>query len=134
MLRWKSLLENGSRVRVRGNTSLYRKTGRYRLTVHEMAQAGVGELFLRLMELQKRLAAKGWFAPEKKRALPAFPRRIAVVTSREGAALQDILNVAGRRNPGVAVEVYPALVQGSVRRPPSRGLSGRQVKPRTPTF
>lgn len=107
-----SLLAHGERVRLRGEPALYRKTGRYRITVREMESSGVGALYLRLLELQRRLAAKGWFAPERKRPLPEYPRRIAVVSSKEGAALQDIVQVAGRRNPGVAIEVYPTPVQG----------------------
>lgn len=110
--RMQSLIEHGKRVRVHGAASLYPKTGRYRLAVRDVRPVGVGELFLRMVELQRRLAAKGYFAAEKKRSLPPYPKRIAVVTSKEGAALQDILQVAGRRNPGVAIQVYPTLVQG----------------------
>lgn len=106
------LLEDGRRVRVQGETSLFPRTGQYRITVQRIEPAGVGELFLRLMEVQKRLAEKGYFGLERKRTLPPYPRRIAVVTSKEGAALQDILQVAGRRNPGVAIQVFPTLVQG----------------------
>ncbi|MBD5560852.1 MAG: exodeoxyribonuclease VII large subunit [Clostridia bacterium] len=110
--RMESMLMNGQRVKVQGVMSLYRRTGRFRVQVRKMQLAGVGEIFLRLLELKNRLEARGLFDVRRKRPLPALPRRIAVVTSREGAALQDILQVAGRRNPGVAIDVYPALVQG----------------------
>ena len=73
---------------------------------------GVGEAQLALEQLKAKLQAEGLFAPEHKKPLPAFPQRIGLVTSRTGAALQDIKNVIGRRWPAVRLLLCPVNVQG----------------------
>lgn len=108
----RSLAEHGSRVHVRGDITLYERTGKFRITIRDMRPAGIGEMYLRMLEVRRRLTEKGYFDEARKRQLPKFPRTLAVVTSKDGAALQDILKVAARRNPGVKIRVYPTRVQG----------------------
>src|SRR5271169_5979896 len=81
----------GSQVLVRGRISVYEARGEYQLIVEHLEEAGVGVLKREFERLKARLAAEGLFALERKRALPRFPRRIGVITSPSGAALQDIL-------------------------------------------
>jgi exodeoxyribonuclease VII large subunit len=80
--------------------------------VRKVQARGVGELQAKFEELKQRLAAEGLFAPERKRALPKFPRRIGVVTSPTGAAIRDFLHVLHRRQRGIAVLIHPVRVQG----------------------
>ncbi|MGE4585022.1 MAG: exodeoxyribonuclease VII large subunit [Sphaerochaeta sp.] len=104
--------KEGDKVTVTGSIDVYGARGTYQLKCDTMEQSGVGEL-LALLEKRKRFyAEKGYFAPERKKVLPVRPKRIGVVTSPTGAALQDILNVLGRRAPGLDVLVLPAVVQG----------------------
>jgi len=104
--------ENGHQVLLRARVSLYEPRGDYQLIVEHMEPAGDGVLLRRLEELKKRLAAEGLFDPQRRRPLPALPRRIGVVTSRSGAAVRDILHVLRRRFPAVPVVLYPVQVQG----------------------
>ena len=100
-------------VLVRGRVSLYEPRGDYQLIVEHLEEAGVGALQREFERLKARLAAEGLFAPERKRALPRFPRRIGVITSPTGAALRDILHILARRYPPAAVLIYPTPVQGA---------------------
>lgn len=106
-------LEDGLEVLCRGKLSVYPPRGSYQLVVDQIEPLGAGALQVAFEQLKAKLAAEGLFAPERKRELPAFPRRIAVITSPTGAVIQDILNVLGRRAPQIQVLVVPALVQGS---------------------
>lgn len=108
-----TLPRDGEAVVARGYLTLYPERGDLQFYVQEMEPAGVGVLHQRFEELKVRLAAEGLFAPERKRPLPPFPRRIGVVTSPGAAALRDILNVLSRRHPLVEVLLSPTLVQGS---------------------
>lgn len=108
-----TLPRDGEAVLVRGYITLYPERGDLQFYVEEMEPAGLGVLHQRFEELKARLAAEGLFAPERKRPLPPFPRRIGVVTSPGAAALRDILNVLSRRQPLVEVLLSPTLVQGS---------------------
>ena len=103
---------DGIEVEARGNIDVYARTGRYQLIVRELLPAGRGALLLALDKLRRRLAAEGLFAPERKRALPPLPRRVAVLTSPTGAAVRDFLRVLGRRWPLAEVVVVPVPVQG----------------------
>ena len=103
----------GQQVLVRGRVSLYEPRGDYQLIVEHLEEAGVGALKREFERLKARLAAEGLFAPERKRPLPRFPRRIGVVTSPTGAALRDILHILARRFPPAAVLIYPTPVQGA---------------------
>jgi exodeoxyribonuclease VII large subunit len=103
----------GMQVLIRGRVSVYEARGEYQLIADTLEEAGVGALKREFERLKIRLAAEGLFAPERKRALPRFPRRIGVITSPSGAALHDILHVLARRYPPAAVLIYPTLVQGA---------------------
>jgi exodeoxyribonuclease VII large subunit len=104
--------EEGLRVEVRARVTLYEARGNFQLVVDEMRKAGRGALFEAFERLKARLAAEGLFDAARKRALPAFPRAIGVVTSRQAAALRDVLTTLRRRAPMVPVILYPAQVQG----------------------
>jgi exodeoxyribonuclease VII large subunit len=99
-------------VRARGSVTVYAARGQYQILVEGMERAGEGDILAMLEERKRRLAAEGLFAEERKRSLPRFPERIAVVTSPTGAAIRDILNVLGRRNASLGVVILPAAVQG----------------------
>jgi exodeoxyribonuclease VII large subunit len=107
----------GQHVIARGRVSLYEPRGEYQLIVDHLEEAGVGALQREFERLKTKLAAEGLFASERKRSLPRFPRRIAVVTSPTGAAVQDVLNILARRFPPAAVLVYPTAVQGAAAAP-----------------
>ena len=107
----------GQHVIARGRVSLYEPRGEYQLIVDTIEEAGVGALQREFERLKTKLAAEGLFASERKRDLPRFPRRIAVVTSPSGAAVRDILNILARRFPPAAVLVYPTAVQGAAAAP-----------------
>ena len=105
-------LKNGDQVLAFGKVSLYEARGDYQLIVEQLESAGEGELRRRFEALKKQLSAEGLFDEDKKRALPALPKRIGIVTSPSGAAVRDILTVLRRRFPAVPVVIYPAAVQG----------------------
>ncbi|HEY68110.1 MAG TPA: exodeoxyribonuclease VII large subunit, partial [Thermoflexia bacterium] len=102
----------GDLVLAHGRVGVYEAGGRYQLYVDQLRPAGVGDLYRQFELLKARLEAEGLFAPERKRPLPRFPRRIGVVTSPSAAALRDILNVLGRRYPLAEVLLAPTPVQG----------------------
>lgn len=104
--------EDGMRVLARGRVTLYEKSGSYQLILRDIFPDGAGALQKAFEQVRARLAAEGLFAPEAKKPLPAFPRRIGLVTSKTGAALQDILAVAARRNPMMSFLLAPVSVQG----------------------
>ncbi len=104
---------DGDAVLAHGRVGVYETRGVYQLYVDALRPAGVGDLYRQFERLKARLEAEGLFAPERKRPLPPFPRRIGVVTSPDGAALRDILHVLGRRYPLVEVLLAPTRVQGT---------------------
>ncbi|MBB5173068.1 exodeoxyribonuclease VII large subunit [Texcoconibacillus texcoconensis] len=104
--------ENGMSVLVRGDVSVYEPYGQYQFYVKDMQPDGMGNLFLAYEQLKKKLANQGWFDNEKKRQIPNYPRSIAVVTSRTGAAVRDIVTTLKRRFPQVQITLFPVLVQG----------------------
>jgi len=106
------LPDNGEATLVHGHVSVYEAHGSFQLYVDWLQPVGTGALFLRLEALKEKLQGEGLFAPERKRALPPFPRRLGVVTSPTGAAVRDILHVLQRRYPLAEVIVAPTLVQG----------------------
>jgi exodeoxyribonuclease VII large subunit len=110
-LRFRKLLTDGTRIQVRGKASLWVPRGRLQFSVEQVRPAGTGSLLLALEELKQRLAAEGLFDPARKRALPADPRVIGVVTSAVGAAWHDVVAVAFRRG-GAHLVLSAALVQG----------------------
>ncbi|MGH7641659.1 MAG: exodeoxyribonuclease VII large subunit [Candidatus Dormibacteria bacterium] len=102
----------GMRVLAHGSVSLYAAGGSLQLYLDRLEPQGVGALALAFQQLVARLEAEGLFAAERKRLLPFLPRRLAVVTSRHGAALRDVIHVVQRRCPITEVVVSPTLVQG----------------------
>ncbi len=106
------LPENGMDCLVRGYVSLYPRDTMVQLYAEEIIPAGTGLQQIMLEELKKKLQQKGYFAAERKRALPLLPMGVGVVTSPTGAAIRDIHNVISRRYPGMPILLYPALVQG----------------------
>ncbi|HEX4000665.1 MAG TPA: exodeoxyribonuclease VII large subunit [Pirellulales bacterium] len=105
-------LHDGLEVICRGHLDLYAPRGSYQLVVDELQPKGLGALEQALRRLREKLAAEGLFERGRKRPIPAFPRRIAVVTSPTGAAIRDFLQVLGRRWRGCDVLVVPVRVQG----------------------
>lgn len=105
-------VRDGMEIVCRGTVTVYEARGVYQLVVREMEAGGVGELALAFERVRLRLAEEGLFAQERKRPLPAFPRRVAVVTSPEGAAVRDVLTTLRRRWPAAQVVVVPAPVSG----------------------
>jgi exodeoxyribonuclease VII large subunit len=106
-------LENGMQVLARGRISLYEPRGDFQMIVDSMQEAGEGALQRHFDELKKKLESEGLFDPARKQALPAYPQRIALITSPRGAAVRDMLHVLRRRWPLSRVRLYPVLVQGS---------------------
>ena len=104
--------KDGDKVRCSGSLSVYAPQGNYQIIVNTMEIAGAGNILQMLEERKRKLAAEGLFDESRKKALPALPKTIGVVTSPTGAAIRDILNVAKRRNPGVNITLLPAIVQG----------------------
>jgi exodeoxyribonuclease VII large subunit len=104
--------ENGKLFRARGRVSTYESRGEYQLIVEVLEPAGLGALQLAFEQLREKLDKEGLFKPERKRPIPAFPRRIGIVTSPKSAALRDILTVLKRRHNAIHVLIYPAEVQG----------------------
>jgi exodeoxyribonuclease VII large subunit len=105
-------LKDGETIVARGSASLYKKSGRYRFVVRSFQVAGQGELYRNFLELKEKLSKAGIFDPEHKKRLPPYPVHVGVVTSANGAALRDIMNIAARRNNTVKLSVYGARVQG----------------------
>ena len=108
---------HGMNVIVHGRVRAYEPQGVYQLYVESLTPAGAGDLHARYEQLRGELAAAGLFEDERKRPLPRWPRRIGVVTSREGAVWRDIGNVLRRRYPLVAVVLSPSVVQGAASAP-----------------
>ena len=104
--------EDGMLVTASGGISVYPRRGNYQLICESLARAGQGDILATLEERKRALAAEGLFDLARKKPLPLFPSRIAVVTSPTGAAVRDILRVLRRRNAGVDVVILPTPVQG----------------------
>ena len=105
-------LKDGQAVLCFGDLEVYAARGSYQLVIRKVQPQGLGALQLAFQQLQAKLFAEGLFAAERKRKLPRFPRRIAVVTSPSGAAIRDFLKAAANRWRGVEIIVVPAVVQG----------------------
>ena len=103
---------NGMQVVAFGNIGVYDKRGEYQLYVRWLQQDGLGELHLAFEKLKAKLEAEGLFDPSRKRALPPFPRAVAVATSPTGAAVRDIITILRRRYPALSIMLIPTVVQG----------------------
>ncbi len=106
------LPSNGMSVIVRGHISIYERDGQCQLYAEELAPDGMGALYAAYCRLKEQLQADGLFAPEHKKPLPRFPRKVGVVTSQNGAAWHDLVTVMRRRWPGISIVLAPAAVQG----------------------
>lgn len=104
--------ENGMQVEIRSLVTLYEARGDFQLGVEAMRRSGLGALFEAFEKLKMRLDQEGLFDPAHKKALPAFPRQIGVITSRDAAALRDVLTTLRRRMPSIPIVLYPTPVQG----------------------
>ncbi|MDD3118432.1 MAG: exodeoxyribonuclease VII large subunit [Victivallales bacterium] len=105
-------LQPGVAVEAFGKLTVYEVRGEYQFSVRMLRPLGVGDLQRRFEELRVKLESEGLFAPERKRRLPGLPRRIGVVTSPDGAAIRDFLQIIDRRFPDIRIKIYPAPVQG----------------------
>lgn len=105
-------MKEGDNVVVNGSIQVYERDGKYQLYAREITLDGAGALYVRYEQLKQELAEMGMFAPEYKQPIPPFIRTLGIVTAPTGAAIQDIRNIARRRNPTVQLILYPALVQG----------------------
>jgi exodeoxyribonuclease VII large subunit len=108
----RSVLQDGQKVLLQGDVTVYEARGQYQLIVHAVELQGVGALQIAFEQLKQKLAAEGLFAPERKRPLPKYPQRIGLVTSPTGAAIRDVVHVVQRRNPGLEIILAPCRVQG----------------------
>lgn len=106
-------LEDGQKIIASGSVMVYERTGQYQLYASEIVADGEGDLYKKFEETKKRLEEMGMFAQEYKKPIPRFVSRVGIVTARTGAAIQDIINISGRRNPYVSLYLYPATVQGA---------------------
>ena len=106
-------LQDGMKVLVHGRVSAFVRDGQYQVYVDEILPDGVGALYLAFEQLKRKLEAEGLFDEAHKKRLPRIPSRIGIVTSPTGAAIQDMLNILGRRFPQAEVYIYPAQVQGA---------------------
>jgi exodeoxyribonuclease VII large subunit len=111
-VRNRSVLQDGQKVLLQGDVTVYEARGQYQLIVRAVELQGVGALQIAFEQLKRKLAAEGLFAPERKRPLPEYPQRIGLVTSPTGAAIRDVLHVIQRRNPGLEIILVPCRVQG----------------------
>ena len=118
---------DGALVLVRGRVTLYEARGEYQLVLEHMEEAGEGALRIAFEALKQSLAAEGLFNAERKRALPRFIGRLAVITSPTGAAVRDILSVLGRRFPMMDVDVLPVAVQGEAAAREIRTMLARAI-------
>ena len=107
-------VKDGMQVIVKGRVSLYEKDGQYQFYAENMTAGGIGDIIIVFEQIKERLSAEGLFDIENKRTLPPFPKKIAVITSATGAAIQDIINILGRRNPLCEVIMCPVSVQGDL--------------------
>jgi exodeoxyribonuclease VII large subunit len=117
MFRWanetlKFKLEDGMKIIARGSIDVYMPSGRYNFVVSEVHPKGLGELYLRFLQLKEKLSKEGLFKVEFKKTIPRFPKKLGIITSPTGAALQDILNITRRRFPCTEILIVPTSVQG----------------------
>jgi exodeoxyribonuclease VII large subunit len=105
-------VEDGLKVIIRGRVSIYEKDGQFQLYAQEMHPDGLGDISLQFEQIKQKLQNEGLFDADSKRPIPKFPKRIAVVTSETGAAVQDIINVLSRRWKLCEIMLCPVLVQG----------------------
>ena len=104
--------ENGMKVVLHGRVSAFVRDGQYQLYADSMEPDGVGALYIAYEQLKRKLESEGLFDPARKKPLPKIPTRVGIITSATGAAVRDMINVAGRRFPYAKLVLFPSLVQG----------------------
>lgn len=105
-------LENGQSVIISGNVAVYERDGKYQIYARSIRLEGMGNLYEEYERLKQKLYEEGLFEFEDKKEIPKYPKKVGIVTAKTGAAIQDIQNIAHRRNPYVQLYLYPAKVQG----------------------
>lgn len=105
-------LKEGQSVIALGAVNVYERDGKYQLYAKEIIEEGLGLLYQKYEQLKERLEKEGLFLSEHKKKIPAYPVSVGIVTAKTGAAIQDIINIAKRRNPYIQLYLYPAQVQG----------------------
>lgn len=105
-------LEEGQSVIASGSINVYERDGKYQLYASEIVLDGQGRLYERFERLKKQLEEEGLFEHSHKKSIPPYPKKVGIITASTGAAIQDIVNIARRRNPYVQLVLYPAQVQG----------------------
>ena len=108
----KFMPENGMRVIIGGRVSVFPRDGQYQIYAETMEPDGIGALYIAYEQLKAKLEKEGLFADSRKKPLPKMPKRIGIITSPTGAAIRDMIHIAGRRFPAAEIVLYPALVQG----------------------
>ncbi len=106
------VMEEGMQIVATGSVEVYERDGKYQLYARKIVQDGAGDLYVRLEQLKKELQEMGMFDRSYKKPIPRYAKTIGIVTAPTGAAVQDIINIATRRNPYVQLILYPATVQG----------------------
>lgn len=106
-------IANGIKIRVFGNISVYEKSGNYQIICSRLEKIGLGDLQIRFLKLKEKLYQMGWFDSSRKKQIPLIPKRIAILTSKTGAAVRDMLNIIFSRWPNMNVLVFPVKVQGN---------------------
>ncbi len=106
-------LRVGDQVEVLGKLTVYEVRGEYQFSIKQIRPVGIGDLQRRFEELKRKLDTEGLFLPERKKSIPLLPERIGVITSPDGAAIRDFLQIIKRRFPNISIMIYPAPVQGS---------------------
>ncbi len=107
-------MTEGQQIIVNGTIDVYERDGKYQLYAKEITQDGAGALYERFVRLKEELGERGMFAREYKQPIPKYIKRLGVITAPTGAAVRDIIQIAGRRNPYVQIILYPAIVQGDM--------------------
>ena len=123
----KFVLKEGMQVTVTGSVEVYERDGTYQIYAKAIKEEGVGDLFERFEKLKEKLAEAGMFDPSYKRPIPKYVRRLGVITAPTGAAVRDIIDVSKRRNPGIEIILFPAIVQGD--EAPASIVAGLQALP-----
>jgi exodeoxyribonuclease VII large subunit len=118
-------LKDGMQVLCHGKVTVYPPRGSYQITIDQIEPLGAGALQIAFEQLKAKLQAEGLFDHSRKKVLPTFPTRLAIVTSPSGAAIQDMLNILGRRAPHIRVTIIPAVVQGDAA--PAQIIKGLEI-------
>ena len=105
-------IENGQQVLIRASVSVYEASGQYQLYVQSIEPDGIGQLYIQFVALKDKLAKEGLFDECHKKDIPSFPRSIAVLSAKQGAAVQDVVRTIHLRFPFTKVIVFPIPVQG----------------------